>query len=329
MPVVSTTAGAHDEPRAWGPLGAAALAAALFCGGLLLAHTGEIGILRALGPFGLFLAVVSPSPLVVQRLRGTLPAVVAVLASALLVGAALSLGMAFLFALTAGPVLLIGDAMARGRGLRRGCVWAAAVITAELLLLLLVSGPQIGALMTKWIPALWSPEYLAELRQWGMPADRVEQWVQDWKLWESALTVVYPAAFLIMGMLVVIANAVVVRTYLARRDPAWLDGNEFEGIRLPFGLAVVFVLAGATVVFPPVRPVGYNVLLLVAFLLAIQGVAVVLYYAHRLAGPPFLRVLVVMLVLFNPWSRELLPALGLFDLWFDFRKYADIPEPPK
>jgi uncharacterized protein YybS (DUF2232 family) len=120
-----------------------------------------------------------------------------------------------------------------------------------------------------------------------------------------------------------------VRAYLAWRDPAWLEGGELEGVRWPFGLAVVFVLSGLTVLLPPLRPLGYNVLLVVAFLLALQGLAVVLYYAHRLAGPPFLRIAVVVLVLVNPWSREMLALLGLFDLWFDFRRFADVPENPK
>jgi len=46
-----------------------------------------------------------------------------------------------------------------------------------------------------------------------------------------------------------------------------------------------------------------------------------------LAGPPLLRVAVVMLVLANPWAPWILSLLGLFDTWFDFRKWADPPQP--
>jgi len=83
------------------------------------------------------------------------------------------------------------------------------------------------------------------------------------------------------------------------------------------------------VLSPPVRPLAYNALLILAFLLALQGLAVVLYYANRLAGPPFLRRMVVVLVLINPWASYLLGLIGLFDLWFDFRRFADVPEAPK
>ena len=135
----------------------------------------------------------------------------------------------------------------------------------------------------------------------------------------------YPAAYIIAGGCVVLANAALLRLYLSRRDPGWLDGSEFEGLRVPLGAAVVFVLAGAAVVFPKVRPVGYNVLVILAFFFALQGLAVVSFYARRLAAPPILRAAVVLLVLVNPWAPQILAVMGLFDIWLDLRKYAEPP----
>ena len=57
-----------------------------------------------------------------------------------------------------------------------------------------------------------------------------------------------------------------------------------------------------------------------------QGLAVAAFYAHRLAGPPFLRAAVVVLVLVNPWAPQILALLGLFDIFFNFRKWALPPE---
>ena len=48
-------------------------------------------------------------------------------------------------------------------------------------------------------------------------------------------------------------------------------------------------------------------------------------YARRLAGPPLLRVAVLVLVLANPWAPQILALLGLFDNWLDFRKWAEPP----
>jgi len=90
---------------------------------------------------------------------------------------------------------------------------------------------------------------------------------------------------------------------------------------------VVFVLGGVFVMFVPLRAIGYNVVLVTAFFFAVQGLAVVAYYAHRLAGPLFLRVGLLGLVLLNPWAPHILALLGLFDTWADFRRWADPPAP--
>ena len=124
----------------------------------------------------------------------------------------------------------------------------------------------------------------------------------------------------------VLANAALLRFYLARRDPGWLEGGEFERIRWSPLLAMGFVLAGAAVAVPEFRPVAYNVLLVLAFFFLLQGLAVTAFYAHRLAGPPLLRAAVVVLVLINPWAPQILALLGLFDTWIDFRKWAEPPE---
>jgi hypothetical protein len=63
----------------------------------------------------------------------------------------------------------------------------------------------------------------------------------------------------------------------------------------------------------------------VAFFFALQGLAVVGFYARRLAGPPLLRAAVVVLVLVNPWAPQILALLGLSDNWLDFRRWAEPP----
>jgi uncharacterized protein YybS (DUF2232 family) len=316
--VVSTATDARErsDPRPWGAAGAALVCTLLYAA-LPLAR--EVG---------LFIAMVSPFPLAIQRLRGVGPALVTLVASCLLIGSLFGPGSAFQFAIfLAAPSWLIGEAMVRGHGMRRGCVWAFILVSLEIALLLLASGPELSDQIRRETTASISG-YIQQVQP-SVSREQLEQLSEQARSFVAALAIVYPAAFIIMGGLCVLMNAVLVRGYLARRDPAWLDGSEFEGLRWPFWIAMAFVLSGATVVLPPLRSAGYNVLLVLAFLFVLQGLAVVLYFAHRLAGPPLLRIAVVVLVLVNPWAPQLLGLLGLFDLWFDFRRFADIPEPPK
>ena len=162
-----------------------------------------------------------------------------------------------------------------------------------------------------------------------MAPDQVDAWVERAALWQRAMGIVYPAAYIILCAVVVLANATLLRVYLRRRDPAWLEGDEFERVRWPFGLAVLFVASGLAVLAPALRAAAYNVLLWSAFFFALQGLAVVVFYTHRLAAPPLLRGAVLLLVLVNPWAPQILALIGLFDIWFDFRKWAEPPEKPR
>jgi hypothetical protein len=310
------SASAHErrEPGAESVLGAALSSAALFATPMLL-------------PFLFPLAAVAPFPLLVLRLRGGLgTAMAAAAASAALLAAVFAplTGLVFLF-LLAVPAVVMVDTMARGRGLYRGCAWAFALVALQLGLALLFANERMSAVMLDPFEYYRSAKFMDEVRGAGIPPEQVEAWGELFAALARAMSIVYPAAYLIMGALLVLANATTLRWYLARRDPAWLDGNEFERVRCPFALAVGFVLAGLAVLLPGLRAAAYNVLLLLAFFFALQGLAVVAFYTRRLAAPPFLRWAVMVLVLINPWAPQILALLGLFDLWFDFRKWAEPP----
>jgi uncharacterized protein YybS (DUF2232 family) len=308
-------AAAKAEPRPHGIVAAGILSAMLF------------GVSLFLPPL-FATALVSPFPLLLQRLRaGQGSAVLATLIAAGLLGAAFSPAQSVLFLLLfVLPGLLIAEALARGRGLVRGCGWAFVLVSLQIsLALVLRSGPMADQFLAP-LEEFRSPQFLEGLKASGLPPERIADWSEQMTLLRDAMAVVFPGAYIILGGLMVLANAALLRFYLARRDPGWLEGGEFERIRWSPLLAMGFVLAGAAVAVPEFRPVAYNVLLVLAFFFLLQGLAVTAFYAHRLAGPPLLRAAVVVLVLINPWAQYILVILGLFDTWIDFRKWAEPPE---
>jgi len=314
MSVSSIRTGQATESRGLGVLGAGLTSALMFGG--------------ALGfPLLAPLSVLSPFPLILQRLqRGSFSAVAAALLATGLVAGAFSGGPAAAFALTlAAPGLLIGDTLARGHGLVRGCRRAFVWLALQIGVALLFAGPQMAEQLVSPLDAYRSPAFVEAMRASGIAPDEVESLAEQFASLKAAVQVVYPAVFLIVGALVILLNAALVRAYLLRRDPAWLEGGEFEGLRWGLGMAAAFVASGLLVALPATRPVGYNGLLLVAFFFALQGLAVLAFYARRLAGPPLLRAAVVVLVLVNPWAPQILALVGLFDTWFDFRKWAEPP----
>jgi hypothetical protein len=305
---------AGAEPRLGSLLGAGVAAAGLFAA-------------PQFAPILAPLALVSPLPLVLQRLAGGAGgALLATMLAASLVGAIVAPGPAAGFlAVLAVPALLLGESLARGRGLLRGCGWAFALLVVETAVALAFASRVMADRVLSPLDHLTSAAFLQELRSGGVPPERVTVWAEQVGELRGALAIVFPAFYVIGSAVLVIANAALLRLYLSRRDPGWLEDGEFERVRWPLGLVVTFVVAGAAVALPTARPVAYNVLLVTAFFFALQGLAVVGFYARRLAGPPLLKAVVVLLVLANPWAPQILGLLGLFDNWFDFRKWAELP----
>jgi len=300
-----TRAGDGAEPRLGSVLGTGVAAAALFLLGFGLA---------------------APFPIVLQRLSGGLGGALlaAVLSSALVAAFTPGSGLLF-FAVFAAPALLIGHSLARGRGLLRGCEWAFALLSVETAIGLLVASGRLADAALAPFEEMVSEAFLKSLGASGFTPEQVTQWKNLVASWQAGVEVVYPALYVILAGILVAANAGLVRLYLARRDPGWLEDGEFERVRWPLALVAVFILAGAAVAVPVARPVAYNVLLVSVFFFVLQGLAVVAFYGRRLAGPPLLRVLVVVLVLVNPWQVYILGLLGLFDNFFDFRRWAEVP----
>lgn len=315
MPESSLTARVRDsrEPRAGGALGAGLSSALMF---------GAFGLRPLLFP----LAVLAPFPLLVARLRtGAAASGLATLCAAALVAAVLGPGPGLVYLMLVAPVMLVAQSVARGRGMVRGAAWAFAVLALEMGIALLFANPEMEALALKPLEQTQSTKFLDDMRG-SMSAEQVDAFREQAAATYDAMRVVYPAAYIISVAIVVILNAALLRLYLRRRDPGWLDAGEFEGVRWPFGMAVAFVAAGAAVLSPVLRPAAYNGLLILAFFFGLQGLAVVSFYAQRLAAPPLLRAAVLVLVLINPWAPQILALIGLFDIWFDFRKWAEPPE---
>jgi uncharacterized protein YybS (DUF2232 family) len=308
------------EPRGGAIIVAGVLSAALFSALLLPSVLQQAGAVLGL------VAVIAPFPLAQLRLKaGARPAMVAVGLGAMLV-AMLSPAHAALFLLLVAPVLLIAEAVARGRGLLQGCGWAGTLMAIQLATGMVLAGPQLAGLVLTPLESSHVEESLEGLRESGVPSEQVDAWADQLESAQAVLSVVWPAAYFIVGGMLITLNALLLRGWLLRRRPEGSEATELETLRWPLGLAVAFCALGGAVVVPMLQPIAYNGLLVVAFLYALQGLSVVGYYLRRLAGPPMLRGALLVLVLINPWAPQILALVGLFDTWLDFRRWADRPE---
>jgi len=91
---------------------------------------------------------------------------------------------------------------------------------------------------------------------------------------------------------------------------------------IPFHLVWVTIGGGLLILssLDPLKSLGINLVLAMAFVHLLQGVAVVAFLLRKKGAPRFLRWLVFGAIFLQHFFTAATAAVGLFDVWFDFRR---------
>ena len=132
-----------------------------------------------------------------------------------------------------------------------------------------------------------------------------------------------PGLLFVSLCLIVLLNLL----FLCRRFPdrraQWLSIETFREWKCPEHVIWPFIASGFVLFVPagdPLTIVAVNILLITAVCYFVQGLAVVAYFFHKNNVPRFLRSATYILIIFQQMFTVLVAALGLFDLWGDFRR---------
>jgi uncharacterized protein YybS (DUF2232 family) len=143
-----------------------------------------------------------------------------------------------------------------------------------------------------------------------------------------------PGATLVSLVLVGWLNILVACRFCVVRRlplPAWAPWPHWKA---PEPLVWVVIAAGCMLLLPsrPLALVGANLFLGVSIIYLLQGFAIAVFYLHRWNVPRLLRGIIFALLLLQPLATLLLLLVGLFDMWFNFRRLPpsgvrpDVPE---
>src|SRR5215475_7252465 len=141
---------------------------------------------------------------------------------------------------------------------------------------------------------------------------------------------VLPALMVIGHLFTNLFNYILVRRYCQRSQPPLrLDPDDLAGWRASDYLVWVFLASGAALLVPIdlVSTIGLNVLLVTLAIYLLQGLAIVLFWGRRLPLPLGVQCLMIAVVFLiaGPLSVIVCTAVGLFDLWVDFRRQRHHP----
>jgi uncharacterized protein YybS (DUF2232 family) len=307
---------------------------------MTLAVLVVVGLLASGSAFpalGVFLSVLSPVPFVLLRLRHGFHAMIAALGvTALAVAGLSSLGEAAVFLLMFGfPALLLAE------GLRRGSR-PESLVTALAALLTLGGMGVLVLASNAWTHPLraigqYGDVLLGQMEalsaRLGVPGDGSGSPAGSTLLpgfLRVMFRVAFPALFF-AGSLLTAAGHVVLLRALMRRWPAQFGESNPEAFRwqLPEFLVWVFIGAGSLYLTGVARlqAVGLNVLIVLIALYFLQGLSIGVSLFQRFRLPKFLVAVSVLLLLFQPLFPLLVAGVGLFDVWFGFRRLS-LPKTP-
>jgi uncharacterized protein YybS (DUF2232 family) len=140
---------------------------------------------------------------------------------------------------------------------------------------------------------------------------------------EMVLRILPALAFAGFAILVLINLFFLLRRFPERRSFFLGASEDLREWRAPEFLIWCFLLSGFGLFIPGsaiVKTAALNLFLVIALFYFFQGLSILSYYFHHKHVPYFFRSLAYVLIVLEQVCTLFVVALGLFDLWGDFRR---------
>ena len=154
----------------------------------------------------------------------------------------------------------------------------------------------------------------------GIKGDELKAMQESMHQAGALIVTIYPALVTVTLGVVACLNLIVLSRLATRfRMPVYL--GDFRKYRNPEPLVWVLIAAGFCMLLQQnlVFLAALNILIVVCALYAVQGLAVISHYFRKYAVPKFVRIISCLLLILQPFMVLAVAALGVFDLWGDFR----------
>jgi uncharacterized protein YybS (DUF2232 family) len=275
--------------------------------------------------FGLIPGLFTPAPALFYSMKGGRKSGFCIVAvtCALLVAVADPAAVA-IYLLQAGVLsLALTEFLLRLKGGARSTVYAVAInlviLLAAAALYSYLTGADLHAKITHGVQSSIA-QTVQLYEKAGIKGDELKGLQESMSQAGALILTVYPALVTVALGILATLNLFLLRQLAARmRMPVYL--GDFKKYKNPEPLVWLLIVAGFSMLIQEetVRLVALNLLIVVCCLYAVQGFAVLSDFFRRFAVPKFFKVFGCLLLLFQPFMVVAVAALGVFDLWGDFR----------
>ncbi|MDI3481054.1 MAG: hypothetical protein PWQ97_709 [Tepidanaerobacteraceae bacterium] len=159
----------------------------------------------------------------------------------------------------------------------------------------------------------------------GASPEMVKEMVEGYGKILDFFTLAIPALLVLSSVVSAFLNYQMTKLILSRLGQKLEDFTPFWLWRLPeytvflFLLGVLFNMLEYYWPVGVLKSIGTNLQLIFGFAFILEGLSLVAYYMGRFNVSKILRVLLVLLIFFNPFVTQLVMWAGMFDILFNFR----------
>ncbi len=158
----------------------------------------------------------------------------------------------------------------------------------------------------------------------GFSSDNIDQI----KFYSEKIALIFirtiPAWMVVSSSMGILLNYVLVKIiwnkYLGACD--YFKSEELEMWSVNDYLIWLMISSAIMLLIPleGLNTIGLNLLIVSLLIFFYQGIAIVLFFMRNKTFPFFLRVIIYVLIIIQPFLLLIVTFLGIFDIWIDFRK---------
>ena len=276
-------------------------------------------------PAGMVSGLLAPFPAAFSRFKfGRATAVIIALGTCALLSGLFGIPAGLLYLVQCGVVgLVMPDLLARGFGAARSIAWTTAVSVVicglAALIVMIVGGQNVHLLAVKEINDSII-QAIGLYEKAGIKGEDLDLVKQSMTMAAQLIIRIYPALLTIILISMCGANVVLLKRAASR----WgfeLPTGEFKEFRNPYYLVWLLIITGFAMLIGNklITTPALNVLVVLVVLYFLQGMAVITAIIARQAFAGILKAALYLMLLFQPYLSALVAAIGIFDLWGDFR----------
>jgi uncharacterized protein YybS (DUF2232 family) len=285
---------------------------ALFVASVLVVFPGPVAVLFA------------PFPTLYYTIKNGRMAGLAIVAVATLVLTAIGPSSAIYYLLQCGLFsLLLAELLAANKGSAKAIVYTAAInmliVVAVAVAYGLWLGKDVDSLVAKWINDAVT-EAQTQLQKSGLELEDLEKLQLQMKEAAVFFGKAYPSMLLVAFGSIAGLNIILLKKAV-RRIPRRVFFGDFSRFKNPEKLVWVLIASGFALLLnnEMVTRAALNVLIVTISFYFVQGMAVAVHFFKKFKVSRFVRILFYGLSFLQPYLMVLVAAVGLFDLWCDFR----------